>query len=270
MTNNEIKSALIDQRTPVLLQQGFLDFAAIGGGILISNKEYRARTDRGFLKYWDMVPGTMDTPELNQDVRMTLAAGGQNLLEEEQLGMWSPQAQFGKDKNWRVRSIVNNAQTIQFTMDGTNAILEQQAILIVSYSTPAHEKFLKTIFKQKFGLGLKRKTYLLKVPALTPVGDISVEDILPRNNGAIIGVGISNAYDLLGTTELSQQFMNVSIDGINIIENVPATYYNLAEGRENYLQPVLLRPGSTLTFSAKILTPTVTDIYHSVTFYFDN
>jgi len=262
-------NALVTNRTPVLLQQGFLPILSNSGGVILATEEYRARTDRGYLKYFDVIPGTNDTPELNQDVRFTLGAGGQVLVENEMLGMWSPLSQFGKDKKWRIRSIVNNAQTIQFSLDSANASLEQQAILIASYSTKYHEAFLKQ-FKLKWGLGLKRKSFVLKIPAGTPVGNISIDDILPRNNGLIIGVGISNAYDIIGTQELTTQFMNLAIDGVNIIEDVPALYYNYLVGRETFLQPILLRPGATFNFNSNLLSPALNDIFHTVTFYFDN
>lgn len=255
---------------PVLLQQQF-DPALIAAAGQISDVEYVAKSDRGSLKKFDFFPGFNSAAALSLNVGVSLSVGGISVVEFATLGMYAIRSQFGKDKEWLIKAKANEAQTIQFQLDGSNDTATQVAALIGTYTTPSHENFIKNYFHLGFKIGLKRKTYVMDVPIATPVGTLEITNTLPRNQGNIIGIGISNAADLVASyTDLTAQFLTVSINGVTIIENVNGVYYNIASGRDNYLQPIFIPQGSEFQLFNRVGTPATTRVLYSVTFFFDN
>jgi hypothetical protein len=273
---NEVNFCKVEK--PVLLQRGYPLVNMVIGLTQRITEQFRLNTDRGFLKHLDVVPIDNASTTLAQNLPFTLQLGGQNLIQEDQIGFWSVLNQFGRDYKFQIRSKFNDGQIGQITLNGLDvkrpATLNQSAQVIAKYSTPSHERFLKS-FKLKYGQGLKRRSYSLIIPAsvvTNTVNEVNFE--LPRNNGNIIGIALSNNDPIISplfpNNEIMNTFCDVKIDGVNIVENVNMGYYNIANGRDYYLQPVCINPGSTLTLRT-VTTPAMTTISQlNCDIYFDN
>ena len=253
----------IDYRTPVLLHQGFGATAASVGTVTTSRNQIS--TGRGSVKYLDIYPFFFGSSQFDPNVPVTISAGGQVLLEDTNLGIWSFDTQLGKDKHHRVRVILNDAQTFEVTIDNTDGSFIQAVAPHFYYTTPAYEYFLKNVFKLKWDLGLKRRTYRLSLPDGAPVDDF-IERVLPRNNGDIIAVAIHSSST---STDLRNINYDVAIDGINIIETVFGLHSSVANGRDGYMMPVPIRPGATMRFrGVGDLTVAVDPVVLYVTYFF--
>ena len=269
---------ICDVEKPVLLQRGYDPVDMVIGVTQRITRQFRLNTDRGFLKHLDVIPLINDPLAIAQNLPFTLQLGGQNLIQEDQLGFWAIVNQFGRDYKFQIRAKFNDGQIGQILLDGRDpkrpATLDQSAQVIAKYSTPGHERFLKS-FKLKYGQGLKRRSYSLIIPAsVNPnnLNEVSFE--LPRNNGNIIGVALSNNDVLQGllfpNNEVALTFIDVKIDGVSIIENISMSYYNIANGRDYYLQPVCINPGSVLTLVSRT-APAIANIMQlNCDIYFDN
>jgi len=263
-------SPQIDYRTPVLLHQGFGGVAASPG--TIASVTNQIATGRGTVKFLDLYP--FFTGELlsgenisDQDAPVTISAGGQVLLQDTNLGIWAFDTQLGKDKRHRVRVELNDAQSFTTTLDLRNAATIQALLPHFYYSTPEYEHFLKNVFALQWDLGLKRRTYRLSVPiggGGTTTAEI--ENVLPRNNGDIIGIGIHSSSNFL---DLRLTNYEVLIDGVKIIENVFGEHASTLNGRDGYLMPVPIRPGATFNFAAAgAVSFASSPIVYYITFYF--
>jgi len=273
---NEVNFCNVEK--PVLLQRGYPLVNMVIGLTQRITEQFRLNTDRGFLKHLDVVPIDNAPTTLAQNLPFTLQLGGQNLIQEDQIGFWSVLNQFGRDYKFQIRSKFNDGQIGQITLNGFDvkrpATLNQSAQVIAKYSTPSHERFLKS-FKLKYGQGLKRRSYSLIIPGsvlTNTVNEVNFE--LPRNNGNIIGIALSNNDPIISplfpNNEIMNTFCDVKIDGVNIVENVNMGYYNIANGRDYYLQPVCINPGSTLTLRT-VTTPAMTTTSQlNCDIYFDN
>jgi hypothetical protein len=263
---------------PVLLQRGYPLVNMIIGVTQRITEQFRLNTDRGFLKHLDVIPIDNAFNNLGQNLPFTLQLGGQNLIQDDQLGFWAVVNQFGRDYKFQIRAKFNDGQIGQITLNGLDpkrpATLDQSAQVIAKYSTPSHERFLKS-FKLKYGQGLKRRSYSLIIPATVTPGSVNeINFELPRNNGNIIGIALSNndaiQSPLFPNNEIMNTFCDVKIDGVNIVENVSMGYYNIENGRDYYLQPVCVNPGSTLTLRT-VTPPAITTITQlNCDIYFDN
>jgi len=264
---------------PVLLQRGYNLVEMVIGLTQRITENFRLNTDRGYLKHIDVIPIDNSLTTLAQNLPFTLALGGQNLIQDDQLGTWAVIWQFGKDHKWQVRAKFNDGQIGTITLNGTDqkrpATINQQAQVIAKYSTPGHERFLKS-FSLKYGQGLKRRSYNLIIPAsLLANTENSINYELPRNNGNIIGLALSNNEDVnnvisFPNNEIMNTFVNIEIDGITIIENVSMGYYSMVNGRDYYLQPVCINPGSVLTIRTLTRPVNTTITQLNVDVYFDN
>jgi hypothetical protein len=264
---------------PVLLQQGIDPLQmqiAVNRNV---TESFRVRTDRGYLKHIDMFPFDNSTATLRQNLPVTLNLGGQNLVENSNSGIWSILSQFGKDYRWQIRSKFNSGQIGFLNINGNDpkapAVADQTMQVILKYSTPAHELFLKNN-KLKYGQGLKRRSYTSVIPVTAVAGVTTVlTEELPRNNGRIIGVALSLNSDINDAVlhpnlELANAFVTLNIDGVAIIENVSSIYYSYQNGRDYYYQPCCINAGGTMELNVTQTTVNTTEFYMNVTFYFDN
>lgn len=238
---------------PVLLLQGF-PANYVGTPGYIQTDQFKLASDRGDLKYIDaqFFDDGAAGASVNQDANFTVSIGGQNILESCGLANWDIESQLGKDKFWDVRIKAKQNQTITMSVDGRNNTVNQFYQLIAKYTTDQHENWLKkfpTLMNWK--PGLKRKGYQLTQTIGTSLPSSFTQD-LPRQNGEIIGIGIAQAGNVDYIDQL-QTLITVSIDGVNIIENVCMAYFNTASGRDSYLNPIHIQPGSTMTVT---MTPT--------------
>ena len=258
---------MIDQRTPVLLQQGFNPVTIAAAGA-VGRNNYTVRTDRGQLKQFDFIPFFSTNAALSENNFFTFSAGGQILVKNQSLGMWAYNAQYGKNRDWKIKSLTSEAQVLQMVLDNTAGANLQGLQTIAEYTTPQHEEFLKKFHaRYKYGHGLKRREYQNIVTATGADQTAAISDRLERNNGDIIGVGVStsNLED-----DINDCFYSLSIDGITIIENITGLKASIANGRDDYMLPILIRAGATFEFSIFATSGLANDVKFSVNFYFDN
>lgn len=258
------RTSEIDYRKPVLLLQGYA-FAVAGPGAVNSNT-VQVSTGRGTVKFLDVYPFFSSPQVFDEDVPVTISAGGQVLLQDINLGFYSFDTQSGKDRRHRVRIELNDAQTITSVLDNTNGTTIQGLAPHLYYSTPEYEFFLKNVFSLKWDLGLKRRTYRLEIPDGDTNADAFIERVLPRNNGEIIGVSITTSSEV---DDARQILIDLSIDGIKIIENTFGLHWHRLNGRDNNLLPVGIRPGATMNFRGfgNTLVASGPVVFY-VTFYF--
>lgn len=261
---------------PVLLVQGFnVQNTQVGNFVQYS---YTTPSDRGQLKYLDMIFVSDILADVNEPGNFTVSVGGQNVIETEGFNNWVLNSQLGKDALWDVRTYAAENQTINLTMDTRLSIgLFKIQQLIAKYTTAEHEEFLKT-YQLKFTPGIKRKGYQL-TRLIGTVNTVSLEVQLPRQKGNIIGIGISNAGDILLLDQLNT-LINVYIDGVKIIDKVCAGYFNIASGRDSYLNKIFILPGATMKIELEVQTidfvggglplPALQTITHDFCIYFGN
>jgi len=238
---------------PVLLMEGF-ETGLNGTPGAIIQQQFKLASDRGYLKYLNVQffdDGSAGA-SVNQDVNFTLAVGGQNVLENVGISNWDIEAQLGKNKYWDTRIKAQQNQTIQFQLDGRNNTINQIWQVIAKYTTKEHEVWLKKFPSlMNWAPGLKRKGYNLVQPVGTTAQSRLVRQ-LPRQNGEIIGVAISQAGSVDVIDQL-QTLITVTIDGVDIIKDVCMAYFNKQSGRDSYLNPIWIQPGSTMEVT---MTPT--------------
>ncbi len=129
-----------------------------------------------------------------------------------------------------------------------------------------------------FGQGLKRRQYYHTVAQNAVGGSISSSTFTaPRNNGSIGAVGVLTIVPLddavnFANLEQSRTLVTITVDGIEIIQNVSSTYYQAQTGRDYYIQPIQIQPGATFTIQTQsqsnITAAQQFQVY--LTLYFDN
>ena len=65
-------------------------------------------------------------------------------------------------------------------------------------------------------------------------------------------------------------FVDILADGVEIIKNVSTSYYNMANGRDYYLQPMCLNAGATFTIRTRSQLPNTSRFVVFLDLYFDN
>ena len=261
---------------PVLLQQGFTPIAIAGGGSGQTN--FRLTTDRGYSKFFDIYSFNNTTGALADNCQATLNVGGQNLVQDDNLPYWTSTYEYGRDHKFLIRAEYSDGQTGTLNLNGANvpnSTAEQTAQPIVYYCTREHQAYLNN-FRLKFGQGLKRRQYYHVVPSVAITDNISSSSFTaPRNNGPISAVAVTTFVsldDAVNYPNLEQHRTLVTIiaDGIEIIKDVSATYYQARTGRDYFIQPISIQPGAT--FTIQTVTPAVntTSFQVYLTLFFDN
>jgi hypothetical protein len=233
---------------PVLLQQSLGIVAITLPDVTIPNLQFRLATDRGELKYMDIIPlvnNLAGNAAVVQNSPVTLSLGGVNLLEDAQLGIYSPYAQFGKDHKWKIKINANAGQTGSIVLNGSplgaTVVNDQSVQVIAMYTNAEHELFLKNYVKKfGWGEGLKRKSYVTIVPVGGAGGLNQITEVLPRNQGK------------------------------ELIQDISLAYYSTYEGRDMWIQPICINPGATFTFRIDSPNAVTTEFYPEITFFFDN
>ena len=114
------------------------------------------------------------------------------------------------------------------------------------------------------------------MPSVAVANNISNSSFTaPRNNGPIQAIGVSTVVsldDVATYPNLEQHRTEVTIiaDGIEIIKDVSATYYQARTGRDYFIQPISIEPGAT--FTIQTVTPGLNTASFQVylTLFFDN
>ncbi len=270
---------LCNINNPVLLQEGF-DVVAIGiPGTPTGFGDFRLTTDRGDLKYLDFFTLDYTRAAIASTCFATISLGGQNLVQDTNVSQWGNNFQFGRDHKWQIRAKFSDGQIGNIFLNGQRedfpATASQQIQVVAKYTSRQHEKYLNN-FHLKFGQGLKRRQYPHTVTNVAAVDNIEeTQYISPRNNGQIIGIGISVVVDLLDAAafpnnEQNFTFVDILADGVEIIKNVSTSYFNMSNGRDYYLQPMCINPGATFTIRTRSALANTTVFNVFLDLYFDN
>jgi len=260
---------------PVLLQQGF-DFLTIGAGTQGTN-DFRLATDRGYSKYFDIYSIANTVLQLQDNCAATLNVGGQNIVQDSNFPFWTSTYQYGRDHKFLVRAEFSDGQTGTFTLNGTQVVAsnqEQAGQIIVYYETKGHELFKKN-FKLRYGQGLKRREFFHVVPVSALPNNISQTSFTaPRNNGNIIAIGVTTVVPLVDVLYPNQEqhrtLVTILADGIEVIKDVSATYYQAETGRDMRIQPISIQPGATFTIQTESTIPIPVRFLVYLTLFFDN
>jgi len=256
-----------------LLAQGLPEFESAAGSILTRTDEIK--TDRGTVK--EMIPLNL-VESLNyflgftSGVTYTVQAGGADLLKDVPIDAYNYGSDFGNKRDDRIHTSLSDAQTITQTLDGSDpsggGLIIVPTQLVLFYTTPSHERFLKN-FNWKKGLGLKRRSYRLQIDAGAALGVFSTDNRIPSKNGTIIAVSFFTDATQIVAREL---FLSLEVNGITVIENLNCAYFQMASQLEPYIFKFQMEPGSTFKTSINYTgsIPITQETNTFTTFYFDN
>lgn len=259
---------------PVLLCQGFLPIFGAVPGTTSGLVQFNIKTDRGKVNRIDMMP-VFDIPTAGTGLNATVnvSAGGQQILKNAEIPPYSFLLQLGSMQDHLTRVNLNEAQTLNAELDNTLGFIPSFAQLQCFYTTPEHEEFLRN-FKWKNGLGVKRQTFKLNIPAGAPPPGgfriLEISDTIPRMFGNVIGLSVCQN---ISAAESVNMFHSVEINGVTALEDVIGLNADPQCGRQQYIYRVGIQPGSTFRFLVKDFGGTIAPINFNnyfLTFYFDN
>lgn len=263
-----------------LLMQGFeQQFTNTVISKLIDKKEFTTKVDRGVVNYLDfqaislnqVVNGMIET-DYNGTL-LTLLAGGQQIVVNEPLERYDYAIDLGDRDEQKIQVIINGGQTLESKMElpdlvsnapGNVAIVGQ---LLAHYTTKKHDNFLVSPeSKFNWGLGLKRQSYRVVLPAGATVGQ-TLEEIVPKNQGRVIGFSI-----LIYGTDISEVYVDLGFDDLTVILNVLTMRFSRMVQRDPFIQKIDVEPGATLQFTLRPRAgyTVINDMFGFVTLYFAN
>ena len=264
------KNIYYDINNPPLLLQGF-DFQAVQIALPRSQRQFTTEVNRGVVSRVDyQTTNTANILGLDEsfwcDADITLTAGGQEILREVPAETFDNFFNAGYKRRQPIKVWLNGGQVLESTLNLDPATLSTVPVLSaqlqIYYSTLELEKW-RAKFRFKNGNALKRKGY--KISLSNVPGIQTLEDVVPKNQGKIIGFSIF----FLGLNN-ADTFATLSMNGLEVIKDVSCQRFSRQNQRapEIFLIPFL--PGSKFKFvlnkSAAVSNPGAA----FVTFYFDN
>jgi len=273
-TTSNIPVSWEDDVVP-LLMQGFRMQAVNAAGSLFKDQEpFQITQDRGVVIGLDYVAGNLAqyvngvTEDIWCDARIWLKGGGVDLLVGEPAERYDYGMDLGTDEEKLIHTrlaggqVLNSTLALSTTSGSTLSVIAAQ--LIAYYSTKRLEDWKKTL-SWKAGTGLKRQSFLLEVPQGTTM-TFSLDDILPKNQGPIIGVSF-----LAMSAEIFNWHLDFYINGIQVIDNVNCLRFSRKSQREPYILLYPFQAGSKFKATLNLQTLiSSNDGAFAVTFYFDN
>ncbi len=262
-----------------LLMQGFeLQSTSLFLGILEDKKDFTLKVDRGVVNYLDVI-GVNDLyidGNLEGDWNgslITLLAGGQQLLVDEPMERYNFSVDLGDRAEQKIPVIINGGQTINSRLflpditsnSGSNFL---QAQVLAYYTTEKHQEFLKEEAKFYSGLGLKRQSFRVRLPAGS-TAPVTLEQTIPVNQGGIVGFSVLT----YSGDSMPNVLVDVAFDDLKVNLNVWAARFSKLSQRDPFIQWIKLNPGSTLQFSIYprpggfVIS---NDCFAFLTIYFDN
>lgn len=259
---------------PILLQGFAQQTVNRAAAKFVDKRQFEITTDRGVVTRLDYVSGTLQqfvqgvTEDIWIDATISLKGGGQDLLVGVAAERYDYALDLGDDKEMPIHLRLAGGQILESSLlldpfsGSTAAYIQTQ--LQISYSNDELEEWRKTL-TWKAGTGLKRRDFKLVVPAGTDL-KFSLEDIIPKNQGPIIGVSF-----LAMSAELFNWNLDFSVNGILIIDNVNCLRFSRLSQREPYIFYYPFQAGTKfkadLNLDALISS---NDGTFMITFYFDN
>lgn len=260
-----------DIKNPPLILQGFPVQSITGAGAIAEN-QYTLKTNRGVVSRIDYLAlnlaiafGAYDEANWN-DAFLNLRAGGQDLIQNVPAERFDYNLDQGKPVSQRLHTWLRGGQVLNSKLErsttGSPTVANISTQLLCEYSTEDLEEFRKN-FKFKKGTGLKMRSYRLEHGAVA--GPFELEKTLPKNQGNIVGVELlyMGASNYEATLELS-------IDGINIIEGVNGLRFSRYYQRSPRFLPVPLHPGADFKLVVDNPNTSVNAGVIFLSFYFDN
>lgn len=263
-----MKNAIIYQEFPVLLCQGFDPVQTFAGSP--QKRTYEVATDRGRVKEVDVMYLEHDPALLPfLDASITLQAGGVNLITDSSLNEFFYNLQLGAMKNHNIKTDLAPAQTL-FSVIKANGVFPARSQVQLFYSTPQYEEFSKN-FRWRHSLGPKRQTFKLDIAATgVPETYSSVKITIPKQNGPIIGISCICLVELLD--RVPDLYFDIKINGVTVFENVSLFNTYPTTGRDKYIYPLPVQPGSIMEIVVRDLTGNFlgSNDKFFTTIYFDN
>lgn len=263
-----------DNIVPLLMQGFDLQSVNVAGAVFVNKQNFQFTQDRGVVIGLDYVSGNLAqyvagvTEDIWCDATISAKAGGQDLLVKVAAERYDYSIDLGEDEETLIHTRLDGGQVIESTIEidaATGSTLSTlQTQLIAYYSTDALEKWRATV-KFPAGTGVKRQDFKLTVPAGTDL-QFTLEDILPKNQGPIIGVSF-----LAMSAEIFNWNLDFQINGITIVENVNCLRFSRKSQREPFILYYPFEAGTK--FKAILNLQTLissNDGVFFVTFYFDN
>lgn len=258
---------------PPLLLQGFAFQSVFAGVTNEDRQQFTLETNRGVVYAIDYEAVNLaifaaGQDEINwNDATITCLAGGQELLRDNPAERFGYSYDIGNQAEQRVLTWINGGQVVDsiLKIDAASiaTIPNIAAQFLAYYSTQELEEWRKG-FKWKNGEGLKRRTYSVEWTNAES-GTFTIEDVLPKNQGDIVGFSILN----MGAS-IYEAFVTLNVDGIELIKNVTGLRFSRWSQRDPRVFPIPLNPGSTFKLDCLNPNTSANEGKLFLTFYFDN
>jgi hypothetical protein len=260
-------------KNPPLLLQGFDLQTVVAALVNEDRRQFQLETNRGVVFAVDYISVNLAVIAAGQDetvwndALIDCLAGGQELLRDAPAERYDYDVDLGNEVEQKILTWINGGQVVDSILKINPASIAPVPNIATQfqayYSTEDLEEWRKS-YKWKNGQGLKRRTYDVAILAAQS-GTFSIEDVLPKNQGEIIGFSL-----LYYGANIGEGFANLAVDGIEIIKNVYLPRFSRFCQRDPEVFLIPLNPGST--FKLDLVNPNTTgnDGILYVTFYFDN
>lgn len=259
---------------PILLQGFTQQVVNSGAATFVDKRQFEITTDRGVVTKLDYVCGTLQqfvqgvTEDIWNDATISLKGGGQDLLVGVAAERYDYSLDLGDDKEMPIHLRLAGGQVLESVLEldaasgSTAAYIQAQ--LQVSYSNQELEDWRKTL-TWKAGTGLKRRDFKLTVPLGLDM-QFTLEDIIPKNQGSIIGVSF-----LAMSAECFNWDLDFEVNGIKIVDNVNCLRFSRLSQREPYIFYFPFQAGTKFKaiLNLQALISSNNGAFF-VTFYFDN
>jgi len=233
---------------------------APGGGVTTED-DFTIEKNRGRLVALDFLLQDAPTALLNSTI--TVELGGENVIEQDLVGEYYYDSfPFG-------RQLVNvhssGGQTLRTKFSNNSVATVADSSILSFYENRFNTPSWWKRFKRK-NLGLKSRTYNAVVSGGFK-GDPVIDDVLPVDQGDCIGLQI--VCGQLSATQLNLAFITIRIDGVVIIQRMPAIVGYLLFARPWIVFPIGIPRGATFEVECDA-SGTGSQIEVGVKFYFDD
>lgn len=264
-----------DSNVIPLLIEGFPQQAVNGAaGIYNDVKQFQTTQNRGVIVAIDYLAGNLSQFAVGVeevtwcDATISLKAGGQDLLVKEVAERYDYTIDLGQDNEVAIKTRLAGGQVLESRLEMdplTTSTLDLLAIwMLLYYSTEDLEEWKKKMYF-KAGTGVKRQSFKLSIDPGIVGAPQTLSDVLPKNQGPIIGFSIT-----VLSAELFNYNFNLSVNGYQVVKNVTGLRFTRLSQRDPYIFFYPFDAGSKFDLSVELLALIGNDGVAFITFYFDN
>lgn len=264
-----------DSNVIPLLIEGFQEqFVNGAAGVYKDVKNFQLTQDRGVCIGIDFLAGNLSQYAIGVDeitwcdAQLSLKAGGQDLIVKEVAERYDYTLDLGEDDQVMIKTRLAGGQVLESTLEMdplTFSTLDVLSVfLLAHYSTKALENWKKNL-TWKAGTGVKRQSFALNIDGTIIAGPQTLSDVLPKNQGPIIGFSIT-----VLSAELFNYRFNLSVNGYQVVKNVPGLRFTRLSRRDPYIFFYPFDAGSKFDLSVQLAGLYGNDGVAFITFYFDN